>query len=216
LYRENILTKDFSSVVEHPLTYRLSNVPRSITWDEVRRMLDAVDKRTPRGKRDHAILLLLVTYGLRAREVAALTLDDFDWRNEHLRIPERKAGHSTLYPLSPIVGQAILDYLKMGRPQTTDRHIFFRTCAPRAPMTQPAVSGTASRYLQKAGIAVSRPGSHTLRHTCVQRLVDADVSFKVIGDYVGHRGPAATRIYSKVAIESLREVGCGDGEEVLQ
>jgi len=216
LYRENILAKDFSSVIEHPLTYRLSNVPRSITWDEVRRMLESVDKRTPLGKRDHAILLLLVSYGLRARVVAALTLDDMDWRNERLRVPERKAGHSTLYPLSPIVGEAILDYLKRGRPQTADRHIFFRTLAPQAPMTQSAVSGTASRYLRKAGVAVSRAGSHTLRHTCVQRLVDANVSFKVIGDYVGHRGPAATRIYSKVAIESLREVGCGDGEEVLQ
>jgi len=83
-------------------------------------------------------------------------------------------------------------------------------------MTQSAVSGTASRYLRKAGVAVSRAGSHTLRHTCVQRLVDANVSFKVIGDYVGHRGPAATRIYSKVAIESLREVDSGDGEEILQ
>ncbi len=216
LYREKILTKDFSSVIEHPQTYRLSTVPRSITWDEVRRMLDAIDKRAVRGKRDHAILLLLVTYGLRAREVAALTLDDIDWRSERLRIPERKAGHSTAYPLSPIVGQAILDYLKMGRPQTTDRHIFFRTLAPQAAMTHSAVSGTAAHYLRKAGIAVSRAGSHTLRHTCVQRLVDADVSFKVIGDYVGHRVPAATRIYSKVAIESLREVACGDGEEVLQ
>src|SRR2546426_6129657 len=108
----------------------------------------------------------------------------------------------------------------MGRPQTADRHIFFRTLAPQAPMTQSAVSGTASRYLRKAGVAVSRAGSHTLRHTlrhtCVQRLVHANVSFKVIGDYVGHRGPAATRIYSKVAIESLREVDCGDGEEILQ
>ena len=216
LYRERILTTDFSSIIEHPQTYRLSNVPRSITWDEVRRMLDAVDKRSPRGKRDHAILLLLVTYGLRAREVAALTLDDIDWRNERLRIPERKAGHSTAYPLSPIVGQAILDYLKLGRPQTTDRHIFFRTVAPQAAMTYSAVSGTATHYLRKAGIPVSRAGSHTLRHTCVQRLVDADVSLKVIGDYVGHRVPAATRIYTKVAVESLREVACGDGEEVLR
>jgi integrase len=129
LYREKILIKDFSSVIEHPQTYHLSTVPRSITWDEVRRMLDAIDKRSVRGKRDHAILLLLVTYGLRAREVAALTLDDIDWRNERLRIPERKAGHSTAYPLSPIVGAAVMDYLKMGRPQTTDRHISSERCS---------------------------------------------------------------------------------------
>jgi integrase len=202
-------------VVENPHVYRLSNIPRSITWDEVRQMLEAVDLRTTRGKRDYAILLLLVTYGLRAREVAGLTLDDIDWKNDRLKIPDRKADHSTVYPLSPIVGQAILDYIKLARPETTDRHIFFRTMAPRTPLTYQAISATASHYLRKAGIAVSRPGSHTLRHTCVQRLVEADFSLKLIGDYVGHRVPASTQIYSKVNIEALREVACGDGEEVL-
>ena len=73
-------------------------------------MLATVDRRSVVGKRDYAILLLLVTYGLRGREVAALTLDDLDWERERLKVPERKAGHSTAYPLAPIVGQAILDY----------------------------------------------------------------------------------------------------------
>jgi site-specific recombinase XerD len=84
LYRERILARDFSRAIERPHRYRHSNIPRSITWDEVRQMLDGVDRRAPLGKRDYAILLLLVTYGLRGREVAALTLDDIDWRNERL------------------------------------------------------------------------------------------------------------------------------------
>jgi site-specific recombinase XerD len=215
LYREGILTQDLSSAVEAPQTYRLSQVPRSITWDQVRRMLEAVDRRTPVGKRDYAILLLLVTYGLRAREVAVLTLDDIDWRNERLQVPQRKAGHSTAYPLSPIVGNAILAYLKEGRPATEDRHVFFRIVAPQLPLTGSAISGRASHYLHKAGIPVSRPGSHTLRHTCVQRLVDAQFSLDVIGDYVGHGTPRSTEIYAKVNVEALREVACGDGEEIL-
>src|SRR5690606_29386809 len=135
-------------------------------------------------------LLLLVTYGLRAREVAALTLDDIDWRNERLRIPERKADHSTAYPLSSLVAEAILDYLKNVRPETSERLIFFRIVAPYSPLTYAAISGCATRYLRRAGIPVSRPGSHTLRHTCVQRLVDAQFSLKMIGDYVGHRSAA--------------------------
>jgi integrase/recombinase XerD len=215
LYRQRALPRDLSGIVERPHSYRLSKIPRSISWDEVRRMLEAVDLRTARGKRDYAILLLLVTYGLRAREVAALTLDDVDWKNDRLKVPDRKADHSTTYPLSPIVGQAILDYLKSARPETTDRHLFFRTMAPRTPLTYEAISATASHYLHKAGIAVARPGSHTLRHTCVQRLVEANFSLKLIGDYVGHRSPSSTEIYSKVDIEALREVACGDGEEVL-
>jgi integrase/recombinase XerD len=215
LYRERILSRDLTGVIEYPQSFRLSGIPRSITWDQVRQVLEQVDRRSPTGKRDYAILLLLVTYGLRGREVAALTLDDVNWRNNRLQVPERKAGHSTAYPLSAIVGEALIDYLKHGRPQTEDRHVFFRIQAPLVPIGPAAVSTRAGLYLRKAGIQVARPGSHTLRHTCVQRLVDADFSLKAIGDYVGHRNPASTQIYGKVAVEALRQVALGDGEEVL-
>lgn len=215
VHREHLIPKDISSTVESPQSYRLADIPRFITWDEVQRMLDTVERRTTLGRRDYAILLLLVTYGLRAREVALLTLDDIDWKRERLRIPERKAGHSTAYPLSRIVGEAILNYLQNGRPPTADRHVFLRVMPPLAPLTSAAISGLTSHYLHKAGIPVARPGSHTLRHTCVQRLVDAGFDLKTIGDYVGHRSASSTEIYTKVAIETLRLVAMGDGEEVL-
>lgn len=215
LYREHVISKDISHTVEFPQSFRLSGIPRSITWDQVRHVLESVDRRSTSGKRDYAILLLLITYGLRAHEVARLTLDDIDWRNQRLRIPERKASHSTAYPLSTVVGEAILEYLKNGRPQTKDRLIFFRCVAPCKPICSAAIVSRACHYLKKAGINVPRPGSHTLRHTCVQRLVDADFPLKIIGDYVGHRSPSSTQIYSKVAIEALRQVALGDGEEVL-
>ena len=93
-----------------------------------------------------------------------MTLDDIDWKRDRLRVPERKAGHSTGYPLSPTVGAALLDYLQHARPQTTERRIFLRVVAPRGPLTTDAVSGGASFYLHRAGITVPRPGSHTLRH----------------------------------------------------
>ena len=156
-----------------------------------------------------------MTYGLRGREVAALTLDDIDWKRERLAVPERKAGHSTAFPLSTVVGAALVDYLQHGRPQTTERQVFFRAAAPLRPVGPAAVSCIARHYLVKAGIDVPRPGSHTLRHTAVQRLVDADFPLKVIGDFVGHRSPRSTEVYAKVAIEPLREVALGYGEEVL-
>ncbi len=215
LHRESIIARDLAAVVEVPQKRRLSNIPRSITWDEVRRMLESVDRRTAVGKRDYAILLLLVTYGLRAREVAALTLDDIDWERERLLVPERKAGHCTAYPLSSVVGEAMLDYLKSARPKTAERQVFFRTLAPQIPLTYIAVGSRASHYLRKAGIRVSRPGSHTLRHTCVQRLIDAEFPLNTIGQYIGHRSARSTEIYSKVAVETLREVALGDGEALL-
>jgi site-specific recombinase XerD len=214
LFREGVTKRDLGSVVEGPRQYRMSDIPRFISWDEVRRMLEAVDRRTTYGRRDYAILLLLVTYGLRGREVAEMTLDSIDWKRERLSVPERKAGHSTIYPLSPVIGEAVLDYLRV-RPKTTDRHLFFRFLAPLRPYTYSAISSRVAHYLHKAGISVHRAGSHTLRHTCVQRLVDARFSFKTIGDYVGHRSVDSTAIYTKIDIEALREVAMGDGEDVL-
>jgi site-specific recombinase XerD len=157
-------------------------------------------------------LLFLVTYGLRAHEVAKLTLEDIDWKRERFQVPERKAGHATAYPLAGVVAEALIHYLKRGRPETEDRHLFFRVVAPRSPITPATVSSSVAFYLQKAGIQVRKGGSHTLRHTCVQHLVDAEFPLKTIGDYVGHRSPESTRIYTKVAIEALREVAMGDGE----
>jgi integrase/recombinase XerD len=214
-HREDAIGRDLSAAVEWPLAYRLSSIPRSISWEEVGLVLAGVDRRSPCGKRDWAILLLLVTYGLRSREVAGLTLDDLDWRREHLRVPERKAGHSTAYPLSTSVGEALVDYLQHGRPRTDERQLFFCAVAPFRPITHGAVASRAAHYLRKAKIDVPRPGSHTLRHTCVQRLVDADFSLKTIGDFVGHRSPKSTEVYAKVAVEQLREVALGYGEEIL-
>lgn len=214
-FREGVIARDLSGAIEAPRKHRLSTVPRSISWDEVRRMLESVDRRGVVGKRDYAILLLLVTYGLRAREIAALTLDDIDWERERLLVPERKAGHSTAYPLSSVVGEALLDYLKNARTSTSHRQVFLRVPAPRTPMTHDAVSTRATHYLRKAGIRVRRPGSHTLRHSCVQRLVDAQFPFKTIGDYVGHRSSQSTEVYTKVDIAPLRDVAIGDGEALL-
>ena len=214
-HREKVVASDLSGVMEWPQAYRLSNIPRSITWEEVGLVLAGVDRRSPVGKRDWAMLLLLVTYGLRGREVAALTLDDIDWKRERLAVPERKAGHSTAFPLTGSVGEALVEYLRHGRPQTASRRVFFRALAPIEPIGPAAVSARAAHYLRKAEIEVPRPGSHTLRHTCVQRLVDADFALKTIGDFVGHRSAQSTEIYAKVAVEQLRQVALGNGEEVL-
>lgn len=136
LHREGVHPRDLSETVEWPQVYRLSGLPRSISWPEVEKVLGCVDRRTPCGKRDYAILLLLVTYGLRAREIVALTLDDIDWKHERLAVPQREAGHSTAFPLSVSVGEALVDYLRHGRPRTTNRRVFFRATAPTRPIGQ--------------------------------------------------------------------------------
>jgi site-specific recombinase XerD len=215
MHREGVIDTDISRTVEGPLIYRDAGLPRSIAWADVSRVLATVDRRSALGKRDYAILLLLVSYGLRAGEVARLALDDIDWRQGRLRVSARKAGNSTSYPISDAVGEAIAAYLKGARPSSSHRQVFVSTAPPFVPATVSVISQCAKRYLRAAGVSVPRPGSHTFRHTCVQRLVDVGMPFKTIGDYVGHRSPQSTRVYGKVAVESLREVALGDGEGVL-
>jgi site-specific recombinase XerD len=215
LFRQRVIDRDLGALIDRPRAYRLSDIPRSICTEDVERTLSLVDRRSIVGKRDYAMLLLLVAYGLRAREVAALTLDDLDWHGAVLHVRGRKAGHAATYPLAAEVGDALVDYLQHSRPQTAGRSLFFRAVAPRGAMTYQIVSDRAQHYLQKAGVDVARPGSHTFRHSCAQRLVDAGFSLKVIGDFLGHRCISSTRIYSKVALDGLREVALGDGEAIL-
>jgi site-specific recombinase XerD len=214
LRREGMLDRDISKLVEIPQRYRLADIPRSVNWEAVQKVLDRPDRRTVVGRRDFAMLLLMATYGLRAREIAALTLDDIDWKRDRLHVRERKADHTTAYPLAAAIGEAIIDYVKNGRPDVSSRVLFWRHLAPRVPLTHHAVASTATKYLREAGITVHRPGSHTLRHACVQRLVDSGFPLKTIGDYVGHRSASSTMIYAKVQVDALREVAMSDGEDL--
>lgn len=204
--------RELSPAVEMVQVHRLADVFGSITQDEVRRMLEGVDRRTAKGRRDYAILLLLVTYGLRVEEVANLTLDDLDWERERLQVPEGKAGQSAAHPLAGSVAEALIDYLQQGRPETTDRHVFMRTLAPRAPISAGAVYSSVALYLRKAGIQVHLPGARALRRKCVQRRVDAKLPLKRISDYMGHRPSQSIQVYAKAPIASVREVALRDGD----
>jgi len=214
-HRQDLLAVDLSRAVSRGRGYKQVAVPRALAWSEVQRVLDGVDRRSAIGKRDYALLLMLVSYGLRAREIAAMQLDDLDWKQAQLRVPTRKGGHSTIYPLSATVGNAVIEYLRAGRPQVEDRHLFLLVKTPFSAMDHWTVSGRVATHLRATGVKVPRAGSHTLRHTCVQRLVESDVPFKVIGDYVGHRREESTLVYGKVALHRLRQLAIGDAEEAL-
>ena len=134
LRQEGMLDRDISKLVEIPQRYRLADIPRSVSWEAVQKVLNRPDRRTAVGRRDFAMLLLMATYGLRAREIAALTLDDIDWKRDRLHVRERKADHTTAYPLAAAIGEAIIDYLKNGRPDVSSRVLFWRHLAPRIPL----------------------------------------------------------------------------------
>jgi site-specific recombinase XerD len=216
LYRRRVLGSDLSGAVIAPREYKQERCPRFLTRSEVEAVLAAIDRSTPRGKRTYAMLMLLANYGLRGGEVRALRLDDIDWRNDRIRVANRKAGNSTDYPLTAPVGEAILDYLKHSRPAGPHREVFMTVIAPVKPMSSTSpIAYQVCKYLARAGVKVARPGTHSFRYSCAQRLLDSGTSLKTIGDYLGHTHPDSTQRYTKIAIDELREVARGDVEELL-
>jgi site-specific recombinase XerD len=216
LHRRRILTVDLSLAVIAPRVYKHEQCPRFLTRAEVEAVLAAIDRDTPSGKRSYAMLLLLATYGLRGIEVQSLRLDDIDWRNDRFRIAHRKAGNSTDYPLTAVVGEAILDYLKGGRPTSTCRHVFLTAIAPIKPLTRPGpIAYQVRKYLTRVGITVEHPGTHSFRYSCAQRLLESGTPLKAIGDFLGHSHPDSTQRYIKIAIDQLREVAMGNEEDIL-
>jgi len=215
LYRQGVVTQDLSGVVVSPRIYKHEQCPRFLTLQQIKAVLGAIDRSTIMGRRDYAMLLLLAVYGLRGIEVIRLQLEDVDWRNQRLHIRRRKAGNHSLYPLATSVGEAILVYLKLDRPASPHRNIFLTLVAPFIPLaSSSALAGRVRRYMIRAGVEVDRPGTHTFRYSCAQRLFDQGTPLKSVGDYLGHHDPGTTQRYTKIAVEQLREVAIG-GEVLL-
>jgi len=181
-------------------------VPRGLKRNDVLRLLATTEGNRPADKRDRAILMLFVAYGLRAGEVGGLRLEDFDWENEMLRVRCPKPGRIHSYPLSRPVGDAILRYMREVRPSGFGRTLFFTIPAPIRPLCRRTLGKIVKDRLASIGIVTGKRGTHALRHAAAQHLLDQGMSMKVIGDFLGHRDPASTAIYAKVNLPALREV----------
>ncbi|WP_136661880.1 tyrosine-type recombinase/integrase [Nitratireductor sp. XY-223] len=187
-------------------------VPKGIKREDVVRLLASVQGERPVDKRDHAILMLFIAYGLRAGEVAGLRLDDLDWENGRLRVHCSKPGRTHLWPLSDEVGNAILRYIREARPSGFGRSLFFTAHAPIRPLGRKALGRLVRNRLAGISVVSGRRGPHALRHAAAQHLLDQGMSMKIIGDFLGHRDPSSTAIYAKVNLAALREVATLDLE----
>ena len=216
LYRNHVINTDLAGVVIGPHIFKDESCPRFISETQIKSVLAQIDRATKIGMRDYAMVALLATYGLRGIEVIRLRLDDIDWRRNLVHINSRKAGNNSVYPLAQSVGQALIAYLKHGRPISKERRIFLTHKAPyRALAYTWALGDKVRQYMRLAGIKIARPGTHTFRYSCAQSLLKNATPMKVISDYLGHTDPETTGQYIKIAIDDLRQVACGDGEEVI-
>lgn len=185
--------------------YRLADVPCALPWEQVQRLLAAADPHTVNRRRNHAMLLLIATYGMRGCEVRALRLDSIDWSSDELTIFSPKTGRSRKLPLLRPVGEAILEYLREERPASRHREIFLSSRPPHGPL-QSKLNEWLARLFEAAGIQATRRSAHTLRHSLALQMLRGGETLKGIGDVLGHRSPESTFIYTKVHIEDLRIV----------
>jgi site-specific recombinase XerD len=158
------------------------------------------------GKRDYAMLSLITTYGLRASEIVTLKLEDIGWRENQLKIFQCKTATPLLLPLTDTIGEAILDYLRQGRPSVSYREIFVRHRAPSGTLKPTAVSEVFQSWARRSGLPISFQGTHCLRHSYAVHLLRQGTSLKTIGDLLGHQDFESTCVYLRLNIEDLRTV----------
>lgn len=199
--------RGLSEAVLSPRTYELESLPYALSWGDVRRLLSSAVSASARDIRDRAILMLLAIYGPRRSEVAALRLDQIDWRRRCIHIYRLKRRQPQVYPLQRSVAEALSRYIDTVRPAVPDLQVFIRLQAPHRPITGGAIYHVVSERLRALGIQAAHLGPHALRHSCAAKLLADNMTLKEIGDHLGHRSTAATMIYTKVDLVALREVG---------
>jgi|GEM_PF-108374 len=187
------------------------------TPEELTAVLAAVERSSALGKRDYAILLLACRLGMRTSDIRTLRLDDIHWEHARLEFLLEKTGRRVVLPLPGEVGEALIAYLREGRPHTPHREVFLSHMPPYAPFAEEnRLHGILNRYRERAGIRW-KPGQahgmHSLRHTFATGLLDATVPIDTIASLLGHQSLESTRIYTQIDIPALRQVAL-DPEEV--
>ena len=186
-------------------SYQLAATPRFLEPEDMEKVIDACKDEDAVGARDRAVLLLLARLGLRASEVAELTFDAIDWQNGRIAVCGKGRRQHWL-PLPQQVGDAIVTYLRRGRPPLPVPQVFISALAPRRPMTRLAVSGVVDRALRRAGIKAPHRGAHLLRHSAATAMLRNGVSLAGVGAVLRHRSPQTTAHYAKVDFDLLREI----------
>lgn len=186
--------------------WKQAPLPPALSGEDIQRVLASVDETSVAGARDRAVLLLLTRLGLRASDVAALTVDAIDWRNGHLRLGPGKNRRERLLPLPVEVGTALVAVLR-SRPPTAPRGVLFlRARPPVRPLSASTVTGIAQRALRRADLTVPRLGAHVFRHAAATQWVQRGVSMKAVADLLGHADLETTAIYAKLDVATLAAV----------
>ena len=204
LHVSGLIERSLTSSAPSVASRRLAGLPKGLEPAQVLRLLKSCDNSTPNGRRDFAVLTMLVRLGLRASEVAKLRLEDIDWRAGAI-VVRGKANCTERVPLPTDVGDAVAAYLSRGRPSSADgRTVFVRIKAPHRAITRGGVTQVVAAAARRAGLGLIH--AHRLRHTAATQMLRAGATLPEIGQVLRHRRAMTTAIYAKVDHEALRTI----------
>jgi len=207
--------QDWIPTVHKP---KLDKVPYCLSLDLIHKLLKSLDLTNPRDTQDSAVLNMLADYGVRGIQIRKLKLSDIDWSNDRIHFPKAKRGRRLVMPLTAPVGNSLLRYLREVRPQSPYSEVFL-SYNKREPLHDAdSLTCMVNSRLKKARIQLPKDvpvGTHLFRHSLASRLLQEDVPLKQIADVLGHRHLNTTFVYTKVDLNSLKQV-CLEWPEVQQ
>lgn len=208
LLEQEILKDDLASKTPMVQARKQTRIPSVWTKEELVALIGAIDRGSPKGKRDYAIILIACMLGLRVTDIKNLTFDCFNWEEKKLILTQSKTREVITLPIPSEVGWAVIDYLKYGRPNVDSSFVFIRHMAPFLPFSEnDYLHQLIQSYMRIAHIPTLKKhrGMHSLRHTAASRMLEHDTPLAVISDILGHTDTNSTAVYLKVDINKLKE-----------
>jgi site-specific recombinase XerD len=186
---------------------RNKKIPSVYTEEEVKRIIAAVDRTHPQGKRDYAMVLLAARYGLRVSDIIGLRFCNLSWEQNKIILVQQKTGKKVSLPLSQEVGEAIIEYIEHGRPNVNIPFVFITAKAPYKELSSNVMSGNIADWMRYAGINSTgkKAGPHALRHSLATNLLGLNNPLPVISEILGHVTIESTTTYTRVSIDMLRQ-----------
>ena len=207
LHNSGITEEDFSQkVVSVPGVRQAAHLPSTLTVEQIESVLDCIDRESPMGKRDYALLLLASRLGLRVSDIRNLKVVDIHWETREIRITQTKTKEPLVLPLPVDVGWAIIDYLKNARPISEAPEIFLRVVPPYISLKNP--DNVLIRYMREANIPYTRlthHGLHILRHSLATHMLDQDIDITTIQGVLGQLNIETTKKYIGINVRQLKE-----------
>lgn len=207
LLQEGLIRRDLTAAVPTVARWRLASLPTTLRKEEIKKLVNAADRRTPLGRRDYAIVTCLSELGLRGSDVANLTIGGIDFAARVMQIRQRKEREAATFPMTPRLCSALKAYLGSSRPVCKSVAVFVRHHAPVGkPLTSLGICNVVLRLATQAGLRHRVHGAHVLRRSFASRLLNAGATLKQIADFLGHTSIDTTSLYAKVDLATLSRV----------